>query len=361
MARLADNEGTSATWLLATPQLRDGPHAGAIAGVLDGTATASYVYPEIAGYHLRWLAFRAVRCGGGHDLAASAAATQRWLAHWCTLAGPPTRIHLDGTREDWRNDALFCFDLAMVLRGVGSTTAADLVTPDMGLVQCLDSLLARCIDADGAFDAIVPLADPARLPSRWSTRRGAFLAKAAAGVLRAATQVPVAPRVVAAAGRTFEESIAALADAPHPEVHPLLYACEGILDLPQHARFRETLPIVAARHAELLPLVTDDGYLPESMAAPAAGPSRIDVIAQALRVAHLLAMHGVASPDAAALTRLRQALARHAAGDGGVPFSRQAPEAQRNTWAAMFADQALAYAAPLPDAKAWWRDDPLLV
>ncbi len=357
----ATRDSRLAAWLLTVPRLRDGPHAGAIAGVFDGAAAATYVYPEIAGYYLRWLAFRAVRSGGSEELAVSATATQRWLAHWSTLEGPPTRVHLDGTREDWRNRALFCFDLAMVLRGVGSATMAGLVTPDDALLRRLDAGLARCIGSDGAFDAIVPLADPACLPVRWSTRRGAFLAKAAAGVLRAATQVPVSPRVVAAAEQTFAASVAALADAPHPEVHPLLYACEGILDLPRHAHFHEVLPTVAARHADLLEFVSGDGLLPESIAAPADGPFRIDVIGQALRVAHLLTMHGLAPLDAAALARLRSALERDVAPGGGVPFSRQSPRAQRNTWAAMFADQALAYPALARDAKPWWLDDPLLV
>lgn len=358
-----------ARWLLTAPQLHEGPHAGAIAGMLDGKKTASYVYPEIAGYHLRWLAFRALRSGSSEELAAGASATQRWLARWSALAGPPTRVHLDGTREDWRNDALFCFDLAMVLRGLGSAAMAGLITPDGALLRSLDVGLARCIGSDGAFDAIVPFAEPSHLPVRWSTRRGAFLAKAAAGVLRAATQLPVSPQVVAAAERTFEASIAMLSTAPHPEVHPLLYACEGILDLPRHACFVRGLPIVAARHATLLRFVTDEGYLPESTAAPDEGPARIDVIAQALRVAQLLGLHGTAPADTAALARLHHALASQVADDGGVPFARQSRPGERNTWAAMFTDQALAYPTLAPPASiadrhhasSWWREDPLLV
>lgn len=350
-----------ATWLLAVPQLHDGIHDGAVAGTLHDGVAPSYVYPEIAGYWLRWLAFRAVRCGDRDGLAVRAEAAQRWLARWCALPGPPTRVHLDEPRDDWRNGALFCFDLAMVLRGLGSCAAAGLVAPHAPLARTLDALLVRCIAADGAFDALVPLADASRLPARWSTRRGAFLAKAAAGVLRAATQWPVDPRVTAAAERTLADSVAALAAAPHAEAHPLLYACEGVLDLPQHAGFRTALPIVVARHAALLACVTRDGDLPESTAAAAEGPARVDVIAQALRVAHLLALHGVASPDSAAIAGLRTALVQRIGSDGGVPFSRQSPPGQRNTWAAMFADQALAFESPARDGEAWWKHDPLIV
>ena len=49
-----------ASWLLDGPALvRDGPHAGAVAGVVGTSGTIAYVYPEIAGYYLQWLAWRA--------------------------------------------------------------------------------------------------------------------------------------------------------------------------------------------------------------------------------------------------------------------------------------------------------------
>jgi len=45
----------------------------------------------------------------------------------------------------------------------------------------------------------------------------------------------------------------------------------------------------------------------------------------------------------------------------GVAFARSASPAQANVWATMFADQALAFAAPSRDPDAWWRSDPLIV
>lgn len=350
-------------WLLTVPQLRSGVHAGAVAGLLADGVTASYVYPEIAGYYLRWLAFRAVRGDDASVLSKHAQAAQRWLVHWRSLDGPPTRVHLDGTIDDWRNHALFCFDLAMVLRGLGSAAHAGLLVADAPLVDTLAMLLARCIASDGSFDAVVPLAPHVSLPDRWSTRRGAFLAKAAAGVLRAAGQLPsLPPSLARAAERTLVHSTQALAQAPHPESHPLLYACEGILDLPQHAGFANALPLVAERFDALLARATADGHLPESVATGTTGPLRVDVIAQALRVGHLLTVHRAQRPpDRVALKRLRHALARHVRDDGGVGFAQGAPSVQRNTWAAMFADQARAYAAPAGRTDAWWRGDPLIV
>lgn len=348
-------------WLLRVPQIDAGPHAGAIAGLLEDGRSASYVYPEIAGYYLRWLAFRARLAGDDADLAAPAQAVQRWLVHWTALAGPPTRVFLDGTAGDWRNDALFCFDLAMVLRGLGSAARQGLIAPQPALVRDVAALLQRCIGPDGELDAVVPRTAGVLLPARWSTQRGPFLAKAAAGVLRAAGELDGIPvPLVRAAEATFASSIAALAQAPHAEVHPLLYACEGILDLPRHPRFAAALPIVASTFAALGEHVSAHGDLPESTRA--GGPARVDVIAQALRVGYLLAAHDASPPPAVGvLARLQAALVREIGADGGLRFARTGPASQRNTWAAMFADQALAFAAGDPVARDALRDEPLLV
>lgn len=348
-------------WLLAVPQARDGVHAGAIAGTLDDGVAASYVYPEIVGYYLRWLAFRATMGDDVGPLAAKAAAAQRWLAHWCGLPVPLTRVHLDGHHDDWRNDALFCFDLAMVLRGLASAVATGLVMPDPAVLRGVSELLTRCIGADGAFDAVVPLPGRRPLPVRWSTRRGAFLTKAATGVLRAATKIDVEARLRDAAQRTQAQSIAALDATPHAEAHPLLYACEGILDFPDHPSFAPALPLVSRRLGDVLARVDEAGYVPESLAPGATGPERIDVIAQVLRVVRLCRVHGMAVPGPGALQRAEAALRRHVHGDGGVSFSRASPGSQRNCWAAMFADQALSYAVADPARIEAWRRDPLLV
>ena len=85
-------------------------------------------------------------------------------------------------------------------------------------------------------------------------------------------------------------------------------------------------------------------------------------MAQALRIGYLLSAHRPQQPpDRVALARLRQALTRQIRPSGSVAFARGADAAQSNVWATMFADQALAFAAPTRDADAWWRSDPLIV
>jgi hypothetical protein len=359
-AQQARPEGDAplAAWLLDRAQLASGPHAGAIAGCVSASGAATYVYPEIAGYYLSWLAWRVSRVAHGGDLAAHAAGVQQWLRKWLALDGPPTRVHLDGGTGDWRNDALFCFDLAMVLRGLGAAAQAKLVEPDPAVVAGVARALERLIAGDGSFAACLAHASSTALPDRWSTRRGGFLAKAAAGVMRAALVLPVPAHVARAAERTFAASVALLLSDPHREAHPLLYALEGVLNLPHHPRFHDALPAVAAQFDTLLAQAGADGYLPEAAGA-AKGPLRIDVLAQALRIGSFLTAHRPQQPpDRVALTRMRKALQRHVRADSGVPFSR-GDTGQSNVWATMFADQALALAPPLRDAS--WRSDPMIV
>lgn len=363
-ARPAPAHDPLAAWLLNVAQCRSGPHAGAVAGCVSVSGAASYVYPEIAGYYLQWLAWRALRFGGTDELAEHARAVQRWLAHWLMLPGTPTRVHLDGTSDDWRNHAVFCFDVAMVLRGLGAAASQRLIEPEAAVVDGMSRVLERMIAPDGIFVACLPHTTNGVLPDRWSTRRGPFLAKAAAGVLRAATVLPGVPAsVTRAAERTFAASLTLLAREPHRETHPLLYAFEGVLSLPRHPRFLEALPSVSVQFDILLAHAAHDAHLPETLGLGAGqGPARVDVIAQALRIGYLLAAHRPQQPpDRVALARLRQVMSRQIRPGGGVAFARSAAPAKANVWATMFADQALAFAAPSRDADAWWRTDPLIV
>ncbi|MFO1413031.1 MAG: hypothetical protein U1F10_03795 [Burkholderiales bacterium] len=357
-------DASVAAWLLHGPaQLAHGPHAGAIAGTVTAAAGAAYVYPEIAGYYLQWLAWRSRRDGSTAVLTARAAGVQRWLGTWLAATPPLTRVHLDGTTDDWRNRAVFFFDVAMVLRGLASAVETGLVTADPAVLAGIVRELDRLVAGDGHFDACTMHAAGDSFPAKWSTRRGAFLAKAAAGLITAARVLPQLPaRLVDAAEATFTASVAALAQDAHRETHPLLYACEGVLALPGHRRFHAALPVVAAHCDTVLAAAGNDGSLPETLGS-GAGPRRVDVIAQAMRVAALLARHRPQRPpDRVAQERLHRALVREIRPSGAVAFARDADGSACNVWAAMFADQALAFAAAAGSgADDGWRTDPLLV
>ena len=273
------------------------------------------------------------------------------LLRWITAdVPPPTRIHLAPNDADWRNEAVFCFDIAMVLRGLAAAAGERLLEPDPALIAGLVAQLRTLVGADGAFDAYMPRERGTVLPKRWSTRRGGFLAKAAAGVIVAAgTLRGIPPDLVAAAEATFDDSLRAALDAPHDEVHPLLYTFEGILNLPEHPRFAAMLPPLATQMNALLGIAREAGGVPEALApAPAsAGRARFDVLAQTLRAGYWLERHRPHDPpDRVGRARLRHALVDRIKPNGAIPFSTGAEAALDNVWATMFAEQALRLTEP---------------
>lgn len=310
-------------WLLAHAQVPGGPHRGAVRGVLDADGRAAYVYPEITGYFLQWLAWRA-RLGDDRALLRSHAdAASAWLRGWAGAAAPRTRIYFDEGTVDWRNDAVFCFDLAMVLRGLGSAVEEGLVASDSDLIASVTGHLRGLIAPDGELDACA--ARVHGIPSRWSTRRGAFLAKAATGILQAAAVLEVPGDLGEAANRTLEASLGRLRSSPHADEHPLLYAIEGALARqcpdPRHTVAR-SLQVLGKR------LRASHGH---------AG-WRSDVRAQFIRASVIVG--APRHPSAVGLDALVQDLCDCVTAEGGVVFS---PSGDRrlNVWCAMFAEQAL--------------------
>ena len=340
-ARRAGARARLAAWLLDGPaQLRDGQHAGAVAGVLLSPNAPTYVYPEITGYYLQWLAWRAYAGDDAHALAARAAAAQAWLARWAAEPAPRTRVYLVA-REDWRNGALFQFDLAMVLRGIASAADAGLILPDDRLVARLDALLLRLRAADETLSACRARDHRTELPQRWSTQGGAFLAKAAAGVLAAARLPGVSPALMDAAQRTLDRAQRDLAARPHDEAHPLLYAIEGLLAGAKHVGARLALPAAAASLDRLLAARDAAGYPREH--ARENGQPRNDVLAQALRAGCMLsALDIAAAPAQGTLRALGDVLAQRATAEGALSFSPATATREVNVWATMFSEQALA-------------------
>jgi hypothetical protein len=339
-----------AAWLLhGGVQLTAGENAGAVAGWLSPSGRIDYVYPEITGYYLQWLAWHALRHGDVADLDSRADAAQRWLSKWIQRSDPPqTRVYLAAQHDDWRNRALFFFDVAMVVRGLAWCAHAGLLSPDPLLVERLCVMLQRLVATDGMFDACVlhPGATAGEgLPLRWSTRRGAFLAKAADGVLFAAQWLPHVPTaLVQAAASTFDASVQYAITAPHKEAHPLLYALEGVLNRAGRT-IRETgLSRLAPQFDALIERVDSAGHLAETAGAP--GAARLDIVAQAIRIDAVLrpapernGTHTLTAPAA-----MIELLVRNAGNAGALPFAPDQRPVQFNVWTAMFAEQALALA-----------------
>jgi hypothetical protein len=344
-----------ASWLLHYAQLRSGANQGGVAGTIDADGSALYVYPEIAGYFLQWLAWLRTQGHGAARLTWRAAACQRWLATWIERTDPPqTRVHLRADVRDWRNSGTFFFDLAMVLRGLASTVEIELVCVDQHLVERLVEQLTALIAPDGMFLACAATSPGAPLPARWSTRRGGFLSKAAAGILSAARVLPqITPELRSAAQTTLAASISLALEQPHEEVHPRIYAIEGALAASAQGLAAPALPLLTQQIDEVLERALPDGLPCESLRLRV---PRVDAGAQCLRAAYLLrAQDYLCTPDIDAMRAMLLTVLHCTRPDGSLPFNVGDGCAIRCVWAAMFAEQALTLAC-LPPSESLLRD-----
>ena len=337
-------------WILESgAQLAAGPHSGGVAGRLDAAGRPQYVYPEITGYYLQWLASRSSRGSSVERAWSRADAAQQWLCRWIhTSPTPPTRVYLHDARDDWRNHARFCFDYAMVLRGLAAAAEQDLLEPDPGLVDCVCDHLEALVGDDGLLNASRSWMRDFTLPARWSTRRGPFLAKAARGILDAARVLDVPPRLLDAASATYAASLEWAVGSAHDYTHAFLYTVEGLLASARDEMPAYVMHALAAQFGRLLERTRGLGHVPESHSNVEV--RRVDIVAQAVRVMVLLRAHGEPMTGyRGVLELLIEVLAGSIEESGGIPFDLRIQPTQYNAWAALFAEQALDWAAALRD------------
>jgi hypothetical protein len=328
------------TWLLSPQvQLREGVHAGAVAGAMDSAGHARYVYPEITGYYLHWLAETHVD-KARDSLAATALHAADWTARQFAGGGlARTRSYLSEDTTDWRNDAVFFFDFAMLLRGLCAAAEADLIALPHAVVQRLIEELDKFVGIDGEIRAARLLNSGVTLPARWSTLGGPFEVKACSRVLLASRQTELPPKLAAACERLIDRYAPNTATLALEMLHPTLYFAEGmLLARPDRAGH------VAELLARVLRLQADDGSLPE--AEHGSDLPRSDIIAQALRVGlHLRAKSVEHAPNDRALGLLAGALLDRVGANGSVSFRNDVADREPNVWCSMFSEQALRWYA----------------
>lgn len=325
------------SWLLHGPaQLRDGAQAGGVAGLIDARGKPRYVYAEITGYYLSWLADMAGTAGADAALVRERARraidwTERAFAH--AGQAPQTRIYLDAAEPDWRNDAVFFFDLAMLLRGVDAADEAGIAQPDSMLRATLHGQLAQFVH-DDKVRAAIQLRGTQALPPRWSTLGGPFLVKASARVTYGDRHRALSPALARACANDSAQWAPIAGEIDLGMLHPTLYFAEGLL-----LSHPERADAVAQLLRRCLELAYPDGSLPET--ADGSVRVRNDILAQALRVGLLLReLRARNAPGEDALDRLAATLlARIGAGEFLVFNANSAGQA--NVWATMFAEQAL--------------------
>lgn len=333
-------------WLLHGPaQLRGGDHSGGVAGVIDEHGQPRYVYAEITGYYLSWLADIAAGVNDA-ELGDRARAALDWSAREFSRSGqaPPTRIYLNATDEapgqvDWRNDALFFFDLAMLLRGIDAVSEAGLAWPNARLRTTLHDHLAQFV-AEGCLTCAVQIRGTQALPKRWSTTGGPFLVKASSRVAFSSRHAALPAPLMVACENDSNRWAEQAADIDLGMLHPTLYFAEGLLlSRPGKA------PEIARLLRRCLDLMHADGSLPET--ADVGSKVRNDIIAQALRIGVLLRQSNPAqAPSQHALDALAQTLVARI-GDGNFLAFNAATPNQANVWCTMFAEQALRWHAQI--------------
>ena len=305
-------------WLAA-----NAARGGVVVGWRDADGGHGAAYPEIAGYYLSYLA-----CSGGDD--ESARAVFAWLDR-STEQGPPlTRYSGASGEDDWRNRAVFAFDLAMILRGLVQMRHADPPVADRLVRRCGETLLEISKDGMLASHLLRAGCRSDVPPDRWSTRPFVHHLKAAAAL---ATWKDARARMLAA--RTIEHwaprlpAIIAGGSAEHS--HPYLYGIEGLLL--HHAQTRDAgLADLAARAfralMQLLATRQDGGR-----------GNAGDVAAQLLRAGATLQRLGRLGAEEWRTLRLRFAdrLRALETAEGAILFDARG---HSNVWATMFAWQA---------------------
>jgi hypothetical protein len=324
-------------WLLDAPiQLESGEHRGAVAGWLDASNRPEFVYGEATGYYLTCGAFIA-RDHRTEKLHKRMDAAEEWLHAVWSNPPPLTRSYLSSARPDWRNEAVFTFDCAMMLRGLN---AFDTDRAERTRHQ-IEAVLLSAVGPDGALRCYVPRPGMGTtMPESWSTTPGPFQLKTAAAVLSARHRSPQLRAAAEATARKWLDWFPA--HEPSGELHPLLYHVEGLLLWGSGRPDARRWSLAAGVFAQVMARQRGDGDLPGSLSDDASA-SRSDATAQALRIGTLLAAAGYLPAGCAErLPALAEALRRYIDPNGGVHFRRRNGDATHvNVWCAVFAYQAL--------------------
>lgn len=313
-----------ANWLLTSNiVVRAGPHKGAVAGWLTERGDPSFAYPEITGYYLSWLASSPDVDGPCDILSALAAEGISWFTRIANGDLPLlTRYHESSQKADWRNQAVFTFDLSMAARGISDSRR--LTTAEIGAepLRWILRLLSGACTAGQALPVYVNAGG--ELPARWSTKPGPFQLKAAAALLFSVEKLPGCS-LRDAAWNTYDRWRSVWPEVnEQADLHPALYALEGLLEFGHHGD-TEALELASRRLHDISKQLH---RWPNEM--------RSDVIAQTLRLSYLL------GSDESRTLALRRHLEEFIDPAGRVSFR---PIAYRplhwNAWSAMFTYDSL--------------------
>lgn len=306
-------------------------HQGMVGWLRSDTYGADYVYGEITGYFLSFCAYVYKREQNPTERQRIENIIKNhvdWLDVTIT-AGLKTR-YVIGTYEDWRNNALFAFDIAMIIRGLDDVK--DIVSVSSVMAKYLE-VVNKFISSSGILTSVYTSSnDP--LPQKWSTTFDVHLVKVAANLCGISQwdNSCTEKTVDALKCIEFEELI-------KKDSHPIFYYLEGLLLLSGKKFFKDTgiIDYVANIFVQLLAqgAVSNNSTTKEYM--------RSDVLSQQIRIGSLLYSYGkLTKPEYLAVEKLVYYLIDNFYDEGYICFfEKDNPNNYYNAWCAMFAYQAL--------------------
>ncbi|MGI5152960.1 hypothetical protein ACQEVC_42365 [Plantactinospora sp. CA-294935] len=262
-----------------------------------------------------------------------------------------TSILADGRidcRPDKPTSTVYLFDLGMIAQGLlryGTYREdAELIESGLKLVRTIRQALPH------GGEPLAPIIGAHRLPPTWSTAGTAHLLKLLLPLLTAArlgdeASLPAAHRLITAAGTPFAPDrtpeVITCPGADVVSLHAACYAAEGLWAFGAGAEDTESAVLARRITRWVWGHQLAGGGFPGFVSRdgrPAGGPQS-DVLAQAIRLAHLT------QAQVDGLDRAVDALTASAAavdGEGiAIVYSPGSAARHLNTWASMFAAQAL--------------------
>ncbi len=314
------------------------------------TGTLSFEYPEITGYALTYLATRDTLAN--HEIGSIKRASD-WLIARLTSGNL-------AARDDWDGNSVYNFDLAMIATGL---MLAGRCRDDERSTEVGVSLARYLRDQICSNGYLPPLGERHRFVSSrstWSAGGRVHLLKAVQCLLLArpfnADGVEEAAAALVASAKGLQA-----ADGHFPthgvpgeiSLHPLLYAAEGlwIWGIAQHDA--DALERAHAVLEWVWKHQLDTGGFPRSVAnsgVPCYPIEQSDVTCQAVRL--VLCLGKPVSGLVAALQRIGQVTRGDQAGKA-VLYQPDSAALHQNTWATLFAAQALELATTQRRAILW--------
>jgi hypothetical protein len=340
-------------WLLTSNiQVNEGNDQGGIAGWLNEDNQPEFVYMEITGYYLTCLAFIITKSNESRETAITRAVKALDWLDFSTTDGnmPKTRKYIaaeESGKEDWRNSAVFSFDIGMAIRGI--STILPLLP---GRKKCeplsrlVEKLMSLC-NEDHTLKSHTLLDQSAAqlVPDKWSTKPNIHQAKIAAAILSLPDEY-LSSELKAVVDKLYTDwlTIFNKQKVALEELHPAFYFLEGLLISGAFGNDHDAISETVRLYEKLMDSQTVTRYL-TSISNSDLPPLRSDVIAQALRVGCILASQGRLDSVKwkEKLSALAKSLMNFANADGSISFFPKAGSYKKywNTWCAMFSYQAL--------------------